>query len=205
MYAYPALTPVISKANEISGSQTGSHRRQTPGDAGRRARTISAVSWHNKLRRATFRDRSVASYKRGGAGSNPAAPTRFLQLDGLFETPIGGQVTTAGNHRCILPDGGRVPSCHGSIPLRPPRAVRRRQAPPALKRHTGLKDPRRPASRAAGRQQRRGSERRPVRVFLRGQAASAPHSRHRPYGRWATAPHGHQRCRSSARTVMRIG
>jgi hypothetical protein len=73
-----------------------------------------------------------------------------LQLDGLFETLIGNPVTTAGNHRCMLPDGRRVPSGHGSIPLRPPgRAVRRRQAPPALERHTGLKDPRRPASRCA--------------------------------------------------------
>jgi hypothetical protein len=42
---------------------------------------------------------------------------------------------------------GRVPSARGSIPLRPPgRAARRRQALPALKRHAGLKGPRRPAS-----------------------------------------------------------
>jgi len=32
-----------------------------------------------------------------------------LQLDDLFETLIGGPVTTAGNHRCTLPDGKRVP------------------------------------------------------------------------------------------------
>jgi hypothetical protein len=42
-------------------------------------------------------------YKREATGSNPVAPTRFLQLDGLFETLIGGPVTTAGNHRCMLP------------------------------------------------------------------------------------------------------
>ncbi len=40
-----------------------------------------------------------------------------------------------------------MPSGHGSIPFdHPGRAVRRRQAPPALKRHAGLKDPRRLAS-----------------------------------------------------------
>ena len=49
----------------------------------------------------------ISPYKRGGAGSNSAAPTKFLQLGGLFETLIGGPVTTAGNHRCMLPDGGR--------------------------------------------------------------------------------------------------
>ena len=78
---------------------------------------------------------------------NPIAPTKFLQLDGLFETLIGGQVTTAGNHWCMLPDGGRVPRGPWQHPLRPAGcAVRRRQAPPVLKRHAGLKDPRRPAS-----------------------------------------------------------
>ena len=48
-------------------------------------------------------------YKRGVTGSNPVAPTRFLQLDGLFETLIGDPVTTAGNHRCMLPDGEGCP------------------------------------------------------------------------------------------------
>ena len=42
---------------------------------------------------------------RGFVGSNPTAPTKFYQLDGLFETLIGDSVTTAGNHRCMLPDG----------------------------------------------------------------------------------------------------
>ena len=54
-------------------------------------------------------------YKRGGAGSNPPAPTKFLQLGGLFETLIGGPVTTAGNHRCMLPDGGRVPAALAAV------------------------------------------------------------------------------------------
>ena len=43
--------------------------------------------------------------------------TKFVQLGGLVETLIGDPVTTAGNHRCMLPDGGRAPSGHGSIPF----------------------------------------------------------------------------------------
>jgi hypothetical protein len=92
------------------------------------------------------RDGSVTSYKRGVTGSNPVAPTKFSQLNGLFETLIGGSVTTAGNHRCMLPDGRRVPEGRGSIPF----DHRARRAPTAgttaLELHGGLKDPRRPAS-----------------------------------------------------------
>ena len=46
----------------------------------------------------------------------------------------------------MLPDGGRVPSGHGSIPFDHHGAPRRRSAPPTLERHTGLKDPRRPVA-----------------------------------------------------------
>ena len=66
---------------------------------------------------AGTRSLPYSPYKRGAGGSNPPAPTKFLQLDGLFETLIGNPVTTAGNHRCMLPDGGRVPKGHGSIPF----------------------------------------------------------------------------------------
>ena len=104
------------------------------------------ASWHFRRHRATSCDSKTASYRRGVTGSNPVAPTRFSQLGGLFETLIGGPVTTAGNHRCMLPDGGRVPMGPWQHPFRlPGRAVRRRQALPALERHAGLKDPRRPA------------------------------------------------------------
>src|SRR5260370_34346710 len=100
------MIPINGQAHEVPGSQRGSQRSQTPGDTGRRPATISPVSWHFRRRRATSRDGSVASYKRGGTGSNPVAPTKVLQLDGLFETLIGGPVTTAGNHRCMLPYPG---------------------------------------------------------------------------------------------------
>ena len=46
----------------------------------------------------------------------------------------------------MLPDGGRVPSGHGSIPLDHHGAPRRWPAPPTLERHAGLKDPRRPVA-----------------------------------------------------------
>ena len=61
----------------------------------------------SRLARAGARSVPISPYKRGGAGSNPAAPTRFLQLDDLFETLIGNPVTTAGNHRCMLPGRGK--------------------------------------------------------------------------------------------------
>ncbi len=115
---------LISRANEFSGSQTRSQRRQTWSDVRRRPATISPASLHFRRRHATFHDGRIAPYKRGVTGSNPVAPTEFLQLDGLFETLIGGPVTTAGNHRCMLPDGGKGAQETWQHPLRPPgRAV----------------------------------------------------------------------------------
>ena len=35
----------------------------------------------------------------------------------FLETLIEDPVTTAGSHRCMLPDGGRVPRGHGSTPF----------------------------------------------------------------------------------------
>ena len=56
------------------------------------------------------------AYKRGVTGSNPVAPTKFLQLGGLFETLIGDPVTTAGNHRCMLPDREGCPAAMAACP-----------------------------------------------------------------------------------------
>ena len=94
----------------------------------------------------------ISPYKRGGAGSHPAAPTKFVQLDGLFETLNGGPVTTAGNHRCMLPGGGRVPSGHGSIPFDHQGVPRRR--PPAAPRAGRATAVRCPADAHAGRRRR---------------------------------------------------
>jgi hypothetical protein len=62
----------------------------------------------------------------------------------IFETLIGGLETTAGNHRCMLPDGGGVPGGQGCIPPAPGCAVRR-QAPAVAGTAWGLQGPRCPA------------------------------------------------------------
>jgi len=38
-----------------------------------------------------------------------------LQLDGFIETLILGPVTTAGNHRCILPGMAKASQGRGSV------------------------------------------------------------------------------------------
>jgi hypothetical protein len=96
-------------------SQTKSQRPQTRGVTRLQPATIAAGKCHIRPHQATSRHGKNASYKRGVTGSNPVAPTRFLQLGDLIETLIGDPVTTAGNHRCMLPDGGRVPKGRGGI------------------------------------------------------------------------------------------
>jgi hypothetical protein len=44
------LTAFLSDTNEISGSQRGSQRGQTPGDTGRRLATTDTVRWHFRRR-----------------------------------------------------------------------------------------------------------------------------------------------------------
>jgi hypothetical protein len=87
----------------------------------RRPRTRKLSAFLVSSTRITVRAHSSAEerspYKREVTGSNPVAPTRFLQLDGLFESLIGDLVTKAGNHRYMLPDGRRVLKGHGSIPF----------------------------------------------------------------------------------------
>ena len=109
-------------------SQTKSQRPQTRGVTRLQPATVVAGRCHTRRQQATSSDGKNLPYKRGVTGSNPVAPTKFLQLDGLFETLIGGPVTTAGNHRCMVADGGRVPKGEWQHPLRPPGA---RRAPTA--------------------------------------------------------------------------
>ena len=107
---------------------------------------VLAVRVHEPPLKAEHDSDLIPPYKRGVTGSNPVAPTKSFQLGGLFETLIGNSVTTAGNHRCMLPDGERVPSQGAwQHPFDHKGALRRRQAPPALEWHR-LKDPWRPAS-----------------------------------------------------------
>ena len=87
------LTLLISSANEISGSQTGSQRSQTSGDERRRPATTRPASWLVRRPRTTPRDGKTALYKRGVTGSNPVAPTRsgyMLTLMGDFPGTIAG-------------------------------------------------------------------------------------------------------------------
>jgi hypothetical protein len=107
---------------------------------------VFAVQMHEPARKAGCNPCLIPPYKRGVRRFKSYCADQVLQLDGLIETLIGGPVTTAGNHRCTLPDGegAQRPWQH---PLGTPgRARRRRQAPPALERHAGLEDPPRLAS-----------------------------------------------------------
>jgi len=104
---------------EAKRGANGGRRRATHGDARGRLAHLTGSSGDVQRRLATVRG---MSYKRGVTGSNPVAPTKFLQLDCLFETLIGDSVPTAGNHWCMLPeaaheasrrrvDGDRQPVC----------------------------------------------------------------------------------------------
>ena len=104
------------------GANTG-RRQATQADAQRRTLQLAASSGYALRRPATVKLR----LKRGAGGSNPPAPTKFLQLGGLFETLIGGPVTTAGNHRCMLPDGEGCPAAVAASPS----TTRARRAPTA--------------------------------------------------------------------------
>ena len=90
-----------------AGNHLRNHRANYPRHPGASSGMVFAVQMHEPTRKAGRNPYPVSPYKRGVTGSNPVAPTKFLQLDGLFETLIGGPVTTAGNHRCMLPDGGK--------------------------------------------------------------------------------------------------
>ena len=98
----PSYRPVSDAA---PGTACGNHRANFPRHVGTFPGMVFAVQLHELLAIAGARSFPFPPYKRGSAGSNPVAPTKFLQLDGLFETLIGGQVTTVGNHRCVLPHG----------------------------------------------------------------------------------------------------
>jgi hypothetical protein len=99
------------------GTICGNHRAHSPRHLRASPGMVFALQLHELIPKAGTRSLPYSAYKRGVTGSNPVAPTKFLQLDGIFETLIGDSATTAGNHRCMLPDGRRVPRGHGSIPF----------------------------------------------------------------------------------------
>ena len=91
------------------GTTCGNHRANYPRHLGTLPAIVFAGQLHERIAQAGTRPFLISPYKREAGGSNPPAPTKFLQLDGLFKTLIGSRVTTAGNHRCTLPDRRRVP------------------------------------------------------------------------------------------------
>jgi hypothetical protein len=103
MYLVSDTVSVISDANQIVGSQTGSQRGQTSGDAGRRPATNSPAIWPFRLRQAMSGDGSVASYKRGVTGSNPVAPTRIFR------------VSVRGHEESVAPVPKAMPGVGGPV------------------------------------------------------------------------------------------
>ncbi len=79
--------PVARSKSQIK-SQTKSQRPQTRGVTRPQPATVVAGRCHIRRRQATSRDGKNLPYKRGAAGSNPVVPTKFPQVDGLFETLI---------------------------------------------------------------------------------------------------------------------
>jgi hypothetical protein len=88
--------------------------RATPGHSQPRSPQLDGTSGHFQPPPDTLQTLPTSE---GALVRTQLRPPGFLQLAGLFETLIGNPVTTAGNHRCMLPDGGRVPSGQGSIPF----------------------------------------------------------------------------------------
>ena len=88
---------------------TGTTVRTFPGTLGHLPARFSQFSCMNWPRRLGRDPCPISPYKREAGGSNPPAPTKFVQLNDLFGTLIGGPGTIAGNHRCTHRSVGRVP------------------------------------------------------------------------------------------------
>jgi len=106
-----------SVSSTAPGTTCGNHRANSPRHPRASPGMVSAVQMHGPARGAGRIPCRIPPYKREAGGSNPPAPTRFVQLDGLFEKANRRPGNHAGNHRCMLPDAGRVTSGPGSIPM----------------------------------------------------------------------------------------
>ena len=117
------------------GTTCGNHRANYPRHPGTSQGMVFAVQVHEPARRAGRNPCRIPPYKRGVTGSNPVAPTRFLQLDGLFKTLIGDPGNHSREPPVHAPSRGKGAQGTWQHSLRPPeRAVCLRQAPPVLKR-----------------------------------------------------------------------
>ena len=115
----PFLRRAIVIFGAAPGTTCGNHRANYPRHHRTPSGMVFAVQMHEPARKAGCNPYLIPPYKRGGAGSNPAAPTKFVQLDGLIETLVGDSATTAGNHRCMLLTGKGAQRLW-QYPLRPP-------------------------------------------------------------------------------------
>ncbi len=122
---------VISGA--APGTTCGNHRANYPRHLRASSGMIFAVQMHEPTRKAGRNPYLIPPYKRGVTGSNPVAPTEFLQLGGLFETLIGDPVTTGGNHWCMLLTEEECPAAVAVSPS----TTRARRAPTAGTTGTG--------------------------------------------------------------------
>jgi hypothetical protein len=117
--AAPFLCRAIAISGAASGTTCGNHRADFPRHPGAsqcvvfagRAHEAGSVSW-------TFLW-AVFALQARGHWFEPSCAHQGFQLDDIFETLIGGLGITAGNHRCMLPNGGGVPGGQGRIPPAP--------------------------------------------------------------------------------------
>jgi hypothetical protein len=77
---------VISGA--APGTTCGNHRANYPRHLRASSGMVFAVQMHEQTRKAGCNPYLIPPYKRGVTGSNPVAPTKFVQLDGIIETLI---------------------------------------------------------------------------------------------------------------------
>src|SRR6516165_7538338 len=77
---------------------------------------VFAVQVHESIRGAGRIPCRIPPYKRDAGGSNPPAPTKFSQLDGLFRTLTGDPVTTVGNHPVYAPRREACPAALAASP-----------------------------------------------------------------------------------------
>jgi len=107
-----ALLPVPSHraiSDATPGTTCGNHRANFPRHLRTSPGMVFAVQLYELTPRAGTRSLPLFALQARGHWFEPSCAHQVLQLDGLFETLIGDPVTTGGNHRCMLPDGRRVP------------------------------------------------------------------------------------------------
>ena len=123
------LCRAIAISDPAPGTTCGNHRANFPRHLGTSPRMVFAVQLYELTPRAGTTCLPLYALQARSRWFEPTCAHQVSAARWPFETLIRDSVTTAGNHRCMLPDAGRVPSGPGSIPFDHQRAVRRRQAP----------------------------------------------------------------------------